>query len=789
MPSSTSSKSSIAPPSIVTVKDANGKPLHNDDDLSLPLFIDYLDRWLAEEHPNTYSYIENGFIVNRQGKVIVWSAEHAAALARRTDDTPEFSFKKPPVFRAATTTKMHDDHVDTYRVGREELKIMAKTLESIVVGRLTRGSADRIKSISKGDGGKALQALHTRLSSKSTEIDGALKVYYNAAVAAGLSEPTTAALDTYVENVTMWNDSRGDTRKDSEADISTHVVDAVRDLGDYIEGKLDIALHNKDAAKLDIVTSAARTVLNNKASKDIKNQAAGRVLAAQADQQRTTETAAKEAEAGRRALAAQRERDGKKRPRDEKKKRDDPNKLRPTKAELDGPYNSKWGKCRHCGKAEHWSRDCSQKPPPAASPAPAPAPVAGGAKAAAAESACGECAEETAETTLSRSLFGQSGTHVDISLSQLDNPGNLVSALTANVELPRSLCARAESTASATSAGGGGVLPSADGASSDDLPMQPPETDEDLVQESEVEVDTDASSPEYSPSEDDGDGDGDDSAAPAGHEANPDGYEYYALFGTNDSSTHSCPPGRFESNILPLCRRGDGYVAYGSSCNVDSFEAGKVLLNVLQDSRLNGEPFFPGQPCYVPFALANQYPGVRTDAPLLTGTPVADGKPVAAPASPARPSPRGGHVEPRANSTVGMPLSPISPMRDFRQYVSLSPVVAVRSVSLRTGGTDARSRLNIFADIRAAEAANATSTQLASAAAASAAAGSRNGAGSFGANATAVQLAAAAAAAAVPLGAAARTNFLSYTSYPVTGPLLCDWGIWRCVVVVVGVVW
>ena len=128
MPSSTSSKSSIAPPSIVTVKDANDKPLHNDDDLSLPLFIDYLDRWLAEEHPNTYSYIENGFIVNRQGKVIVWTAEHAAALARRTDDSPEFSFKKPPVFRAATTTKMHDDHVDTYRVGREELKIMSKTL-------------------------------------------------------------------------------------------------------------------------------------------------------------------------------------------------------------------------------------------------------------------------------------------------------------------------------------------------------------------------------------------------------------------------------------------------------------------------------------------------------------------------------------------------------------------------------------------------------------------------------------------------------------------------------------
>jgi hypothetical protein len=340
MPSSTPSKSSIAPPSIVTVKDANDKPQHNDDDLSLPLFIDYLDRWLAEEHPHIYSYIENGFVVNRHGKVIVWSAEHAAALHGHTEDTPEFSFKTPPVIRAATATKMHDDHVDTYRIGREELKIMAKSLESIVVGRLTRGSADRIKALSKGDGGKALKELHTRLSSKSAEIDGELKVYYNAAVAADLSEPTTAALDTHVENITMWNDSRGDTRKDNEAEISIHVIDAVRDLGDYIEGKLDIALHGKDATKLDVVTGAARTVLNNKASKDIKNQAAGRVLAAQAEQRRAAEAAAKEAEAGRRALAAQRERDGK------KKKRDDPNKLRPTKAELDGPYNPKWGKCR-----------------------------------------------------------------------------------------------------------------------------------------------------------------------------------------------------------------------------------------------------------------------------------------------------------------------------------------------------------------------------------------------------------------------------------------------------------
>ena len=79
---------------MLTVTDDAGKPQHDDDDLTLPLFLDLYDRWLAEEHPDSYSFIENNFIVNRQ-MILVWTAEQAIALSRRTSDDPPHSFKNP----------------------------------------------------------------------------------------------------------------------------------------------------------------------------------------------------------------------------------------------------------------------------------------------------------------------------------------------------------------------------------------------------------------------------------------------------------------------------------------------------------------------------------------------------------------------------------------------------------------------------------------------------------------------------------------------------------------------
>ena len=79
---------------MLTVTDDLGKPQHDDDGLTLPLFLDLYDRWLAEEHPDSYSFIKNNFIVNRQ-MILVWTAEQAIALSRRTSDDPPHSFKNP----------------------------------------------------------------------------------------------------------------------------------------------------------------------------------------------------------------------------------------------------------------------------------------------------------------------------------------------------------------------------------------------------------------------------------------------------------------------------------------------------------------------------------------------------------------------------------------------------------------------------------------------------------------------------------------------------------------------
>jgi hypothetical protein len=78
-------------------------------------------------------------------------------------------------------------------------------------------------------------------------------------------------------------------------------------------------------------------------------------------------------------------------------------------------------------------------------------------------------------------------------------------------------------------------------------------------------------------------------------------------------------------------------------------------------------------PCWVPPAVAEQFPLVRTDA-HASNVPL--GSPVPAPATP-------GFMRIVSSHTL-LPESPVSSMR---QYVEQSPFSAVRRVSLRTGGS------------------------------------------------------------------------------------------------------
>ena len=49
----------------------------------LPLFIDELDPWFAENHPTSYAFIEDGFTVYKD-KVIVYNVLSKPSSSRRT---------------------------------------------------------------------------------------------------------------------------------------------------------------------------------------------------------------------------------------------------------------------------------------------------------------------------------------------------------------------------------------------------------------------------------------------------------------------------------------------------------------------------------------------------------------------------------------------------------------------------------------------------------------------------------------------------------------------------------
>ena len=81
-------------PSEEAVKDSEGLPRLDDDDMHVPLFLALLDRYLQAEHPNLYAFIENNFTVDRS-YTIVWTSEQAVNIAAGRE--PDHTFLTPPV--------------------------------------------------------------------------------------------------------------------------------------------------------------------------------------------------------------------------------------------------------------------------------------------------------------------------------------------------------------------------------------------------------------------------------------------------------------------------------------------------------------------------------------------------------------------------------------------------------------------------------------------------------------------------------------------------------------------
>ena len=67
-------------PDISAVTTSEGKPQYNGDKTLLPMYLVVLERWLPLQHPAYRTLIELGYIIDRNGKVMVYSTEHAASV-------------------------------------------------------------------------------------------------------------------------------------------------------------------------------------------------------------------------------------------------------------------------------------------------------------------------------------------------------------------------------------------------------------------------------------------------------------------------------------------------------------------------------------------------------------------------------------------------------------------------------------------------------------------------------------------------------------------------------------
>jgi hypothetical protein len=127
--------------------DEENKPIFNGDDMLLPLFIDELDPWFAENHPTAYAFLEDGFTVYKD-KVIVYNAEQAAIIAANTNVAGSFS--KPHTMLPKSSTALTADLKERFKVGHEQLTVLEPYYTQHRKGApRARRAAERVTDMSK----------------------------------------------------------------------------------------------------------------------------------------------------------------------------------------------------------------------------------------------------------------------------------------------------------------------------------------------------------------------------------------------------------------------------------------------------------------------------------------------------------------------------------------------------------------------------------------------------------------------------------------------------------------
>ena len=125
-------------PDISSVQDEEGKPVWNGDKTLLSLYLVVLERWLFKTHPDYRILFEKGYLVDRNGRVVVYSPDHATAIA----GTPPtgYNFRNPAPRVTRSDTALTEPQRERFNRAPELIDVKDSTILDTVLGTITTQS-------------------------------------------------------------------------------------------------------------------------------------------------------------------------------------------------------------------------------------------------------------------------------------------------------------------------------------------------------------------------------------------------------------------------------------------------------------------------------------------------------------------------------------------------------------------------------------------------------------------------------------------------------------------------
>ena len=228
-------------PDISSVQDEEGTPVWNGDKTLLSLYLVVLERWLFKTHPDYRILFEKGYLVDRNGRVVVYSPDHATAIA----GTPPtgYNFRNPAPRVPRSDTALTEPQRERFNRAPELIDVKDSTILDTVLGTITdQDRSDKLRHQASGSGRAGVQGLFTIKGALSTSIQQTIQAYRDAIEAAGIASQDKGAWSDFKRIFTDWNKACATATQHSDATMSRKFADAVNNLGERIEATLMVEM-------------------------------------------------------------------------------------------------------------------------------------------------------------------------------------------------------------------------------------------------------------------------------------------------------------------------------------------------------------------------------------------------------------------------------------------------------------------------------------------------------------------------------------------------------------------